>query len=41
VNLPGSPTGAVESLAAILPALEHGLKLLREEPGAEAGHRAS
>ena len=39
VNLPGSPTAALESLAAILPALEHGLRLLRDEPGVEAGHR--
>jgi molybdenum cofactor synthesis domain-containing protein len=39
VNLPGSPTAALESLQAVLPALEHGLRLLRDEPGAEAGHR--
>jgi molybdenum cofactor synthesis domain-containing protein len=41
VNLPGSPVAALENLAAILPALEHGLRLLRDEPGAEAGHRPS
>ncbi len=35
VNLPGSPKGAVENLQVILPALEHAVKLLREEA---AGH---
>lgn len=39
VNLPGSPQGAVESLQVLLPALEHGLRLLRDEPGTEGGHR--
>ena len=29
VNLPGSPKGAQENLAAVLGALEHGLKMLR------------
>jgi molybdenum cofactor synthesis domain-containing protein len=38
VNLPGSPKGAVENLAVILPVLPHAVELLREEPGAEAGH---
>jgi molybdenum cofactor synthesis domain-containing protein len=38
VNLPGSPQGAVESLQVVLPALEHGLRLLRDEPAAEMGH---
>ena len=31
VNLPGSPKAAVENLAAVLPALEHGLEMLRGE----------
>ena len=38
VNLPGSPKGAVENLQVILPALEHAVALLREDPDAEAGH---
>lgn len=38
VNLPGSPKGAVENLATILPVLPHALELLREDPGAEARH---
>lgn len=28
INLPGSPKGAVENLAAVLPALSHGLEML-------------
>ncbi len=39
VNLPGSPKAACENLEAILPALPHGLALLREEPGASQQHR--
>ena len=31
VNLPGSPKAARENLAAILPALDHGLEMLRGE----------
>jgi len=31
VNLPGSPKAARENLAAVLPALEHGLEVLRSE----------
>ncbi len=38
INLPGSPKAAVENLQVVLPALEHALMLLREEPGAETGH---
>jgi len=41
VNLPGSPAGAVESLEVVWSALEHGLRLLREEPGADAAHDPS
>lgn len=40
VNLPGSPRGAMENLQVILPVLTHAVQLLREDPGAEAGHRA-
>jgi molybdopterin adenylyltransferase len=35
ITLPGSPKGASENLQVILPALEHAVKLLREE---DAGH---
>lgn len=38
VNLPGSPKGAAENLAVILPAMAHAVQLLRGDPGAEAGH---
>jgi molybdopterin adenylyltransferase len=38
VNLPGSPRAVVENLKVILPALPHAIDLLREDPGAEAGH---
>jgi molybdopterin adenylyltransferase len=45
VNLPGSPRGVEESLSAVLPALRHGIEILRGEarecgsapPGAEVG----
>jgi len=30
INLPGSPKAATENLAAVLPALDHGLEMLRE-----------
>ena len=32
VNLPGSPRAAIENLESILPALEHGLEMLRGGP---------
>ena len=38
VNLPGSPRAAEENLAVILPALPHGVDLLKDRPSAEAGH---
>jgi molybdenum cofactor synthesis domain-containing protein len=38
INLPGSPKAAVENLAAVLPALEHAVKLLRDDPQAESEH---
>jgi molybdopterin adenylyltransferase len=38
VNLPGNPKAAVENLKAVAPALPHAVQLLRDEPGAEAGH---
>lgn len=38
LNLPGSPQAAIENLNVVMPALEHAVQLLREVPGAEAGH---
>ena len=38
INLPGSPKAAVENLQTVLPALEHAVQLLQEDPNAEAGH---
>ena len=38
INLPGSPKAAVENLEVVLPVLEHAVQLLRDDPGAEAGH---
>jgi len=35
ITLPGSPKGATENFQAVLPALEHAIKLLREE---DTGH---
>jgi molybdenum cofactor synthesis domain-containing protein len=39
VNLPGSPKGALENLAVILPVLPHAVELLQDDENAEAGHR--
>lgn len=39
VNLPGSPRGALETLAVIAPVLPHAIELLRESRDAEQGHR--
>ena len=33
INLPGSPKAAKENLSAVLPALDHGLEMLRGEKG--------
>ena len=33
INLPGSPKAARENLTAVLPALNHGLEMLRGNPG--------
>ena len=38
LNLPGSPKGALENLAVVLPVLPHAVQLLIEDPSAEAGH---
>jgi molybdenum cofactor synthesis domain-containing protein len=38
INLPGSPKAAVENLQVVLPTLEHAVKLILEDPDAEAGH---
>lgn len=39
INLPGSPNGATESLAVLMPVLPHAVQLLQGDPSAEAGHR--
>lgn len=39
VNLPGSPSGAVECLGTILPILPHAVEVLRGEGTAEQHHR--
>jgi len=41
INLPGSPTAAVENLQTVLPVLTHAVELLRAEPDAELGHHAN
>jgi molybdopterin adenylyltransferase len=38
INLPGSPKAAVENLQIVLPALDHAVQLLKDDPRAEAGH---
>ena len=38
INLPGSPKAAVENFQVVIPALEHGVMLLHEDPDAEKGH---
>ena len=39
INLPGNPAAAIENLQVILPVLEHAVKLLQEDPMADAGHQ--
>ncbi len=39
INLPGSPKAVKENLEVLIPILPHALDLLRNEPGAEVGHR--
>jgi molybdopterin adenylyltransferase len=38
LNLPGSPKGAVESLATVLPILPHAIELLQEASDSESHH---
>lgn len=40
INLPGSPRGATENLAILIPVLPHAIQLLQDDPTAEAGHRS-
>jgi molybdopterin adenylyltransferase len=39
INLPGSPKGAMENLAIVIPVLPHAVQLLHEDPSAEVGHQ--
>jgi len=41
VNLPGSPTAAVENVQVILPVLAHAVELMQENPEAELHHKPS
>lgn len=41
INLPGSPRGATENLAVLVPVLPHAIQLLQEDPAAEAGHQST
>src|SRR5271157_1450878 len=38
INLPGSPKAAVENFQVVIPALDHAVKLLCEDPDSEKGH---
>ena len=40
VNLPGSPKGALENLAVLIPVLPHAVQLLHEDPSSEIGHQS-
>jgi molybdopterin adenylyltransferase len=39
INLPGSPTGALENFRAISSVLPHAIEQLKNQPSSEAGHR--
>lgn len=39
INLPGSPSAALENLAVVVPVIPHAVELLRQDPHAEEGHR--
>jgi molybdopterin adenylyltransferase len=39
VDLPGSPSAALENIKVILPVLHHALELLRDDPASESHHR--
>lgn len=39
INLPGSPTAALENLQVVLPSIPHALKLICSDPNSEAGHK--
>lgn len=41
LNLPGSPKGATENFAVVVPVLPHAMELLHEDPDAETGHLSS
>lgn len=38
INLPGSPTGAIENLEILRPVMPHAVQLLQGSPDAESGH---
>lgn len=38
INLPGSPKGALQNLAVVLPVLPHALSLLQQRPQADTEH---
>ncbi|MBA4311032.1 MAG: molybdenum cofactor biosynthesis protein [Chlorobiaceae bacterium] len=39
INLPGNPTGALESLEIITPVLPHAISLMRQSVDSESGHK--
>jgi molybdenum cofactor synthesis domain-containing protein len=39
INLPGSPTGALENFLVVAPVLPHAVELLKDFPSAEAHHQ--